>query len=249
MKTCNVLGVNVTITSMDEFLEKVLGNLGQLKGKYCCFSNVHTTVTAHDDNQYLVVQNDAVYAVPDGQVIVVLCHWWGYKEAERITGHEFMEHIFAISEEKGYSHFFYGSTDETLNKMILHISMKYPKLNIVGKYSPPFRPLDEVENRIIIDSIKDVNPDFLWVGLGAPKQENWMYQHKDKVPSVMMGVGAAFDYFAGNIDRAPEWMQKWCLEWLYRLYQEPRRLFKRYLITNTKFIWYIMVEFIRRIGK
>ena len=153
-----------------------------------------------------------------------------------------MEEVFKITVEKGYRHYFYGSTEETLEKLHRKLNHNYPGIQIVGMYSPPFRPLNEEEDKDIIKRINDTNPDFVWVGLGAPKQENWMYNHQGKVNGFMVGVGAAFDYFAENIYRAPEWMQRSNLEWVYRLLQEPKRLFRRYWHSNIRFIWYAMIR-------
>lgn len=109
-------------------------------------------------------------------------------------------------------------------------------------YAPPFRQLTEEEDEKIIQEINAANPDFLWVGLGAPKQEIWMAEHKDKISAVMIGVGAGFDFHAGTVKRAPAWMQRSGLEWLYRLFQDPKRLWKRYVVTNSKFMWYMILE-------
>ena len=117
--------------------------------------------------------------------------------------------------------------------------VQYPHLEIAGMVSPPFHALSEAEDAAEIEKINASGADIIWVGLGAPKQENWMYEHMDKVNGVMIGVGAGFDYHAGNIKRAPMWMQKLSLEWLYRLFQDPKRLFKRYLVTNTRYLWLI----------
>ena len=147
-----------------------------------------------------------------------------------------MEEILKVSVEKGYSHYFYGSTEETLEKLYKVLKHDYQGLQIAGMYSPPFRELSEEEDEAIVNSINETNPDFIWVGLGAPKQERWMSAHQGRVNGFMIGVGAAFDYFAGNIKRAPQWMQKCNLEWVYRLMQDPKRLFKRYWHTNMSFI-------------
>ena len=146
-----------------------------------------------------------------------------------------------ISAEEGYRHYFYGSTEETLEKLREILKKDYPGVQIAGMYSPPFRTLSDKEDEETIKMINDADADFVWIGLGAPKQEKWMADHKGKVKGFMGGVGAAFDYLAGNIERAPMWMQKANLEWLYRLLQEPKRLFKRYFYTNTKFIWNAMI--------
>ena len=172
----------------------------------------------------------------DGKPLSVILRKRGFKKADRVTGPDLMHEIFACSNEHGYTHYFYGSTPETLNDLKKKLIRRY-QLSIVGMYSPPFRRLTEEEDKILVKKINEAHADFIWVGLGAPKQEQWMYEHQNQVNGLMIGVGAGFDYFAGNIKRAPVWMQKCSLEWLYRLLQEPKRLFKRYLITNTKFLW------------
>jgi len=153
-----------------------------------------------------------------------------------------MGEILKVSVEKGYRHFFYGSTDETLEKLYQKLSVHFNGLQIVGRYSPPFREMTEEEDEAITIRINETNPDFVWIGLGAPKQEKWMAAHQGRIVGFMVGVGAGFDYFAGNIERAPVWMQRSNLEWLFRLLQDPRRLFKRYWHTNTKFIWLAVIR-------
>ena len=242
MKTCNILGVNISVTDMKETVSYICNNLEILKGNYICVSSVHTTVMSYEDEKYRQIQNAGVMALPDGGPLSVVSRMRGFKEGERVTGPDLMEELFNISEEKGYTHYFYGSTQETLDELKIKLSEKYPKLNIVGMYSPPFRKLTEEEDDTIIDNINRSNAEFIWVGLGAPKQEIWMYEHRNKVNGLMLGVGAGFDYHAEKIKRAPKWMQKYSLEWLYRLCQEPKRLFKRYMNTNLKFIWRIYRE-------
>ena len=179
----------------------------------------------------------AVMALPDGSPLSIVSRRRGFKEAERVTGPDLMGEIFKISEKRGYKHYFYGSTQEILDELKIKLSLKYPKLNIVGMYSPPFRELDVAEDNEVIKNINESNADFVWVGLGAPKQEIWMNKHRNKVGSIMIGVGAGFDYYAGRIKRAPILMQRLSLEWLFRLIQDPKRLFKRYFNTNIKFIY------------
>ena len=191
---------------------------------------------AYDNKNYLNVQNNSILSIPDGGPLSSLGRKKGYKEMQRTTGPDLLDEILKISVEKKYRHYFYGSTEDTLKKMQYKIKEKYGDVYIVGMYSPPFRNLTAEEDAQIIKDINNVNPDFVWVGLGAPKQENWMYEHKNIITALMVGAGAAFDYLAGNISRAPKWMQKLNLEWLYRLLQDPIRLFSRYLYTNTKFL-------------
>ena len=207
-----------------------------------CVSNVHTTVTAYEDSKYRDVQNGGIMAIPDGGPLSTVGRKRGYKEMTRTTGPDFLKAILEVSPEKGYKHFFYGSTNETLEKLRVEINKSNPGVEIVGMYSPPFRPLTEDEDVQIIKVINKTKPDFIWVGIGAPKQEQWMAQHQGKVHGFMVGVGAAFDYMAGNINRAPAWMQRNNLEWLYRLAQDPVRLFRRYLVTNSKFVWNAVIR-------
>lgn len=237
LTTCNILGVNINVTNMYETVEYIKHNIKNLKGSYICVSNVHTTVMSYENEEYKRIQNSGIMALPDGKPLSIVSKRKGFKEAERVTGPDLMEEIFKISEENGYKHFFYGSTQEVLDTLKEKLINKYPNLKIEGLYSPPFRKLTEEEDKKIINLINNTNSDFIWIGLGAPKQETWMYEHKNKVNGLMIGVGAGFDYHADKIKRAPKWIQRFSLEWLYRLMQDPRRLFKRYIKTNLKFLY------------
>ena len=190
---------------------------------------------AHDDAHYHEVQKSAAFVLPDGKPLSVYSRKHGFPEAERVTGPDLMLELFA--RENGLKHYFYGGSPETLQMLEQKLRERYPHLQIAGMVSPPFRSLSEKEDAAEVEKINASGADIIWVGLGAPKQENWMYDHRDKVHGVMIGVGAGFDYHAGNIKRAPMWMQKLSLEWLYRLMQDPKRLFKRYLVTNTRYLW------------
>lgn len=236
--TCDILGVHIAAVNMKWVLEYLRKNIQDLKGDYICVSNVHTTVTSYEDSKYLAIQNNALMALPDGGPLSSLGRKRGYPNMERVTGPSLMGEVF----KEGYRHYFYGSTEETLELLKDKLIKDYPNMTIVGMYSPPFRLLTNEEDEEVIKHINDTNPDFVWVGLGAPKQEIWMSEHQGKISGLMIGVGAGFDYYAGNIKRAPLWMQEHNLEWLYRLIQDPKRLFKRYLVTNTKFIWNAVIR-------
>ena len=240
--TCNIMGVNIAAINMNWLLKYLDENLSDIKGDYICVSNVHTTVTSYEDAAYCAVQNGGLMAIPDGGPLSSVGRKRGYSDMDRTTGPSLMGEIFKISAEKGYRHYFYGSTEETLKLLEEKLQANYPGIQIAGMYSPPFRPLTEEEDKNIIENINKTKPDFVWRGLGAPKQEKWMAEHQGKIDGLMLGVGAGFDYYAENIKRAPMWMQKSNLEWLYRLMQDPKRLFKRYFHTNTKFIWNLDVE-------
>ena len=243
LQTCNILGVKICVTNMHSVLIYIKKNINLLKGEYICVSNVHTTIMAYEREAYRNIQNDAALALPDGKPLSIVSKFKGFKDAERVTGPDLMGEIFSLSnEEADFTHYFYGSTEEILELIRFNAGKKYPRLKIVGMYSPPFRKLTEEEDINIIEMINNSGAHFVWVGLGAPKQEIWMYEHKNKVNSLMIGVGAGFDYYAEKIKRAPKWMQKSSLEWLYRLIQDPKRLFKRYMITNAKFIWLLFIN-------
>ena len=240
--TCNILGVNIAAINMEWLVEYLDKNLLDIKGDYICVSNVHTTVTSYEDASYCAVQNGGLMAIPDGGPLSTVGRRRGCKNMARTTGPSLMGEIFKISAKKGYRHYFYGSKQEPLELLEKKLKENYPGIKIAGMYSPPFRPLTEEEDKAVIERINEANPDFVWIGLGAPKQEKWMAAHQGKIDGLMLGVGAGFDYYAENIKRAPMWMQKHNLEWVYRLVQDPKRLFKRYWSTNTKFIWNAMIR-------
>ena len=237
---CNILGVNIAAIDMEWALDYFTKFTKDLSGDYICVSNVHTTVTSYEDPEYCDIQNGGIMALPDGGPLSSVGRKRGHNKMARVTGPSLMGEIFNISAENGYRHYFYGSTEETLEKLSSKLGEEYTGLQIAGMYSPPFRPISEEEDEMNIRMINDANPDFVWIGLGAPKQEKWMAMHQGKIQGLMVGVGAGFDYYADNIKRAPEWMQRANLEWFYRLIQDPKRLFKRYMITNTKFLWLVV---------
>ena len=178
MQTCNIMGVNIAVTDMDKTLRLVEDNCEAWRGKYICVANVHTTVTAHDDPTYLRVQNGAVMALPDGGPLSRYSRKKGFADAARVTGPDLMRELLKESGTKHYRHYFYGSTQETLDILREKITEKYPGAVIAGMYSPPFRSLTADEDAEIVEKINAAKPDFVWVGLGAPKQERWMAAHR-----------------------------------------------------------------------
>lgn len=234
---CNILGVNIAAINMKWLIDYLIQNIKILSGDYITVANVHTTVMAYENSEYRQIQSEGIMAIPDGGPLSSVGRKRGCENMSRTTGPDLMGEIFKLSSKMGYRHYFYGSTEETLQMLHMKLEKTYPGLDIVGMHAPPFRPVTEEEDNQTIEIINQSVPDFVWIGLGAPKQEKWMAEHQGKISGLMIGVGAGFDYFAGNIKRAPAWMQMHNLEWLYRLWQEPRRLFKRYLVTNTKFLW------------
>lgn len=242
LQYCEILGTRINVTNMERTLDFLKNHLEELRGSYICVSNVHTTVMAYEDAHYRRIQNGGAMALPDGAPLSIYSKRHGFANAERVTGPDLMLELLKASEDEGYRHFFYGATQETLAAMRTAIERDYPKAQVAGMYAPPFRPLRPEEDSAVVGFINQAKPDFIWVGLGAPKQEQWMYEHKGQLCGVSVGVGAGFDYLAGDIKRAPKIMQRLCLEWLYRLLQDPKRLWKRYVTTNLKFMRYILKE-------
>ncbi len=233
-----VLDCLISRTNMSHALQKVLGRIANRQGGYVCFSNVHTVVTAQKDLRLREITNNSFLSVPDGKPLSIVGKWRGIAGVGRVAGPDFMPYFIQMA--KGVRHFFFGSTPETLEKLVANIRRQYPETIIVGSYSPPFGAVSDGEMGRILSIINQARPDIIWIGLGAPKQEYWMADNWQKLrPAVLMGVGAAFDLHAGQIPRAPDWMMKISAEWLYRLYKEPRRLWKRYLVTNFLFICYL----------
>lgn len=234
--TNRILGVNIAITNMQETVNLIMDHLEDIRGQFICLSNVHTTVMAEKDAEYRKIQNSAFLALPDGSPLALVQRLRGYRSAEQVAGPDLMPALWKATEHTAYSHYFYGSTPETIEALQKNLGSRYPELKIAGMEAPPFRPLTEEEDRQAVERINASGADFVWVGLGAPKQEKWMYEHRGRIHGVMFGVGAGFDFHAGTVKRAPDWMRRHYLEWLYRLVQDPKRLWKRYVQTNGKFL-------------
>ena len=231
------------IDQQDEALqvEQVNAFIASGSAHYVTYSNVHVVVTAHKDEELRQAVNEADIASPDGKPMEFVARLKGLKEFRRCSGPDMMLALLEESQEKGYTNYFYGSTQETLDLLKEKLLQRFPNLKILKMYSPPFRSLTQDEEDAIITEMNTLSPDLIWVGLGAPKQEKWMHAQRGKLQrGVMLGVGAAFDFHAAKLKRAPRWMQQVGLEWFFRLMSEPRRLFKRYFVTNSLFILYLL---------
>lgn len=234
--TSRILGVNIAVTNMQDTIHLIIIHIEELKGKFICLSNVHTTVMAEKDEEYRKIQNAAFLALPDGSPLALVQRLRGFKEAEQVAGPDLMPGVWKATENTDISHYFYGSTQQTIDALESNLREKYQGLKIAGMEAPPFRPLTKEEDEAAIRRINDSGAAIVWVGLGAPKQEKWMYDHQDRINALMLGVGAGFDFHAGTVKRAPGWMRRHYMEWLYRLIQDPKRLWKRYVGTNGKFL-------------
>lgn len=240
-----ILGMNVDSISKEEIHKKILGWVENNNSKYICIANVHMVMESYDSTKFRKIVNNADIITPDGMPLV----WWlrrYNKSQERISGPDLTVYLSEKMQDNNINFGFYGSSNETLSKLKENILRKYPNLSITYTYSPPFRELEELEKENIIEEINQKKVDVLFVGLGCPKQEKWMYEQKNKINSVMLGVGAAFDFHAGNKKEAPKLLQKLGLEWLFRFIQEPKRLWKRYLKHNPRFIFLIFKELINK---
>jgi N-acetylglucosaminyldiphosphoundecaprenol N-acetyl-beta-D-mannosaminyltransferase len=232
----SVLGASIDALDWDEALAHVIEAGAARQSRYVCICNVHSVVTTTRDPDFRRIVNHADLATPDGAPIAWALRTFGHEAQERINGPDLMWRYLEQAERLQQIVFFYGSTPATLQKLRDALTARFPRLRIGGMHSPPFRALSEQEDEDEVRMINASGANAVFVGLGCPKQEQWMAAHRGRVHAVMLGVGAAFDYHAGVVRRAPLWWQRHGLEWLYRLVSEPRRLFKRYMVTNTLFI-------------
>ena len=204
-------------------------------------TGMHGVIESQSDPRLRTILNAADLTVPDGMPLVWLGRWHGHALARRVYGPELME-TFCRETGEGYRHFFYGGAPGVADQLARTLHQRYA-IRIAGAYSPPFRPLTLEEDEEVVARIEAAAPDVLWVGLSTPKQEHWMYEHRERLTvPVMAGVGAAFDFATGRVSQAPSWMRENGLEWLFRLIQEPRRLWRRYLIQGSRFAWSVSLE-------
>jgi N-acetylglucosaminyldiphosphoundecaprenol N-acetyl-beta-D-mannosaminyltransferase len=231
-----VMGVFVDAMTCLDAIERIVAWSRQRQSRYVVFCNVHMIVTASRDEQFMACVNGADMVSPDGQPVAWMLRRLGFRGQDRISGPDLMEKLVQRCARDGIAIFLLGSTEATLEALVNNLLGRYRGLRISGSWSPPFRPMSAKENEAIINRINASGAGILFVGLGCPKQENWMAAHRSRVDAVMLGVGAAFDFHANAIPRAPAWMRRFGLEWLHRLASEPRRLWRRYLTTNALFI-------------
>lgn len=240
-----VIGVPIDAVGWDEARARLMGWARQQSSRYVCICNVHSVVTARQDPDYLRVVQQADMATPDGAPVAWSLRRAGFVGQPRVNGPDLMWKLCGDAEREGMAVGFHGSTPKTLELLRRVLQQAFPKLRIAYCVSPPFRVLNADEDTAICEQINASGVGLLFVGLGCPKQEHWMADHRGRVNAVMLGVGAAFDYHAGTISRAPNWMRSMGLEWLHRLCSEPRRLWRRYLVTNSLFIWHTVLQTLR----
>ncbi len=243
MEKVQIIKSFISIGKYEEFIWELFRLSKEKDSSYVCISNVHMTIEANDSNTFLEVVNHADIATPDGMPLVKAMKLLYGINQDRVAGMDLMPSLIKECNIRKKTIFLFGSTDNILEIIKNKAKSEFPDLKIES-YSPPFRVLSEKEKSDIVLKINTFNPDFVFVALGCPKQEKWMAEHKNKVKSCMIGLGGAFEVYADVKDRAPIWMQDYSLEWLYRFAQDPKRLWKRYMYTNSKFILLLLKQLI-----
>jgi N-acetylglucosaminyldiphosphoundecaprenol N-acetyl-beta-D-mannosaminyltransferase len=238
--TGDVLGSRIDALTWDGALSSIFHWAKAGHSRYVCLCNVHAVVTATAEAGLRKAIDGADMATPDGKPVAVALALQGFRGQQRISGPDLMWTCCERAAESGVSIFLYGSTVENLSVLVETLLAAFPKLKIADAYAPPFRQLGDEEDADVVRTINDSGAGLVLVGLGCPKQELWMANHRGRVHAVMLGVGAAFDFHSGRVRRAPRWMQHVGLEWLFRLLREPRRLWRRYLVTNSIFLIYML---------
>lgn len=233
----NVLGVGLSPLNLDLAVQAVEGALSQREKGYVCVTGVHGVSEAQQDDTFRRILNASFLNTPDGMPMVWMGRLQGVGHMDRVYGPDLMLQVLAMSEERGYTQFLYGGGDGVAQELKQALEQRFPKLQIVGTYTPPFRPLNPDEESQLVEQVRELRPDVIWVGLSTPKQEKFMAQYWQQLDATLFfGVGAAFDFHAGKVRQAPRWMQRSGLEWFFRLVCEPKRLWKRYLKNNPLFL-------------
>jgi N-acetylglucosaminyldiphosphoundecaprenol N-acetyl-beta-D-mannosaminyltransferase len=246
----DILGMRVDATSYEDATARVLAWAGQGRGRTVAVATVNNVMEAHDDPSFLHVMNDADLVTPDGMPLVWGLRLLGVPSATRVYGPDLTPIVLRAAEREGVPVGFHGSAPEVLGQLLDHVRATYPALDVVYAVSPPFGQTDPDADRRTVEEIRASGCRILFVGLGCPKQERWMAEHRATVPAVMLGVGAAFDFLAGTKRQAPRLLQRLGLEWLFRLLSEPRRLWRRYLRHNPRFVALFGLQVLRaRLGR
>ncbi len=229
-------GLSIDVISWDAALERIAHWAEQRQSRVIAICNAHSVITARQDPEFRDAVENAAMATADGAPVAWTIRNLGYPDQKRINGPDLMLRYCELAAKNGQKIFLYGNEEKTVSRLMKTLLKGFPGLQIAGSITPPFRQLSQAEDDQIVKEINDSGAQVVFVSLGCPKQEKWMADHAGRVQAVMIGVGAAFDYHAGTIKRAPLWMQQRGLEWFYRLVSEPRRLWRRYFLTNSAFV-------------
>jgi N-acetylglucosaminyldiphosphoundecaprenol N-acetyl-beta-D-mannosaminyltransferase len=233
----DVLGVGISAVSMDQAVAEISRWVDEGERHYVCVTGVHGVMESQRDPALAAIHNRSGLTTPDGMPMVWAGHRAGARHMTRVYGPDLMLALCALGAGRGWSMYFYGGAEGTPERLAGQLTARFPGLKVAGTYSPPFRPLTPEEDDEVVARINEAKPDVVWVGLSTPKQERWAAAHRPLLhASAIIAVGAAFDFHAGLLPQAPPWMQQRGLEWAYRLIKEPRRLWKRYLSNNPRFV-------------
>ena len=232
-----VVGARVNSTSYSQATGTILDWSTRRESRYVCAANVHMLMESYDSPGYSQIVNSADIVTPDGMPLVWMMRMKGYPDQQRVYGPTLMLHVLEAAARKNVPVGFYGSSPKVLQSLLARLQARFPNLEVDYSFSPPFQEINQKEDAEIVECINASSARILFVGLGCPKQEIWMSEHRGRIQAVMLGVGAAFDFHAGVKAQAPAWIQKIGLEWLFRLVIEPRRLWKRYLYHNPRFVF------------
>lgn len=246
LESVGILGVRVAAINMESAVRQIESWLDSKTQAYVCVTGAHGIIESHNDERIKKIHNDAGMCVPDGMPTVWVGRFYGHKKMRRVYGPDLMMEVLKKSVGKNYKHFFYGGAEGVAEKLRDKLIAQMPGLNVAGVYSPPFRTLTQLEEKKLVDIMESAKPDIIWVGLSTPKQEKWMAAHLGKLDAtVMVGVGAAFDFHAGLLRQAPRWMQNLGLEWVFRIYVEPKRLWRRYFYIVPMFLFLTLLQILR----
>jgi N-acetylglucosaminyldiphosphoundecaprenol N-acetyl-beta-D-mannosaminyltransferase len=246
-----VLGMRVDATSYEDASCRVLRWARDGRWAYVCVATVHMTMEAYDSTGFRRVVNGANLVTPDGRPLVWALKSLGVDGASQVRGTDLTTHVVERAARENVPIGLYGGTPELLEVFVSSLKTYYPGIRVVCQIAPPFRPLTVAEDKVVTDEIAASGARILFVGIGCPKQEKWMATHVGRIPAVMLGVGAAFDFHTGRVRQAPRWMQVAGLEWVFRLLMDPRRLWKRYAKHNPRFLWLFLMQLLslRRFGE
>jgi N-acetylglucosaminyldiphosphoundecaprenol N-acetyl-beta-D-mannosaminyltransferase len=237
-----VISLDTTVINIDDAIQRIVEMARARESRYVCFSTVHMVMESYDDAEFGAKVNAADMVVTDGMPLVWMQKRQGRKDGGRVRANDLMTQLCEIAARENIKVGFYGGRREVIDAILERAKKELPDLQIAYACSPPFRPLTTEEDAQITEEIKRSGAQILFMVLGCPKQENWMAAHRGRIPAVMLGVGASFDFYAGNVKESPQWLQNIGLEWLYRLAQEPRRLWHRYLVLNPRFMFLAAIQ-------
>jgi N-acetylglucosaminyldiphosphoundecaprenol N-acetyl-beta-D-mannosaminyltransferase len=241
-----VVNIDVSVTTEDEVVSRVFVWAGQRESRYICFATVHMVMEAGEDKELSEAVRRADICAPDGMPLVWNLRFHGMSSAKRVYGPDVMTRVLREAAGKGVKVGLYGGTPRRLEDLCRWAQTSFHGIDITYAFSPPFRELSEEEEAEVVKNVRSSGCEVLFVGIGCPKQERFMARHKGKLMIPMLGVGAAFDFLSGAKRQAPRWMMNCGLEWLFRLISEPRRLARRYLVYNSRFIWEMLKQAVRQ---